>query len=314
MAVEVDKRDVVILTILTILFIIVGGGAYYLGKSSQPEAAPESPIVEAQPATKEETIAKAIVETPQEVAAVEQATEPKASESVAEKVEEAKTETTAEAPTETATATAETAEMDADKAATALSAFVSEATSEAASETTSDTDNTASKQTEAQTVKETKAADSTYVQALDALQDKTAEAEAIPEKTDRQNKVEVTETASTEDNSENAALKSQLANAIGELVAMQQRLAALEEKLANPEEKKPATSRENLLVAALQSEAKQHESESRTIEVLPGDSLWLIAARVYGTGFDYHRIQAANPEIIKNPNLIEAGQVLRVPL
>ena len=44
-----------------------------------------------------------------------------------------------------------------------------------------------------------------------------------------------------------------------------------------------------------------------------GDSLSAIAKRYYGNAKDYPRIFDANREVIKNPDLIYPGQVLRIP-
>ncbi|MDR7330667.1 Gmad2 immunoglobulin-like domain-containing protein [Corynebacterium guangdongense] len=46
--------------------------------------------------------------------------------------------------------------------------------------------------------------------------------------------------------------------------------------------------------------------------VKSGETLWGIAQQHYGTGNLYHRLLAANPSIT-NPNLIHAGDVIRVP-
>ncbi|HET9138493.1 Gmad2 immunoglobulin-like domain-containing protein [Actinophytocola sp.] len=47
--------------------------------------------------------------------------------------------------------------------------------------------------------------------------------------------------------------------------------------------------------------------------VVPGDTLWGISVKYYGSGNHYHRLVAANPQTITNPNLINPGEVLRVP-
>ena len=44
-----------------------------------------------------------------------------------------------------------------------------------------------------------------------------------------------------------------------------------------------------------------------------GDTLWGIARKVYGSGNEWHRIQQANPIVLKNPDVIHAGLVLRIP-
>lgn len=55
------------------------------------------------------------------------------------------------------------------------------------------------------------------------------------------------------------------------------------------------------------------EEESTFLLVQEGDSLWGIAERVLGSGARYTEIFAANREVIEDPDLIFAGQKLRVP-
>jgi nucleoid-associated protein YgaU len=47
--------------------------------------------------------------------------------------------------------------------------------------------------------------------------------------------------------------------------------------------------------------------------VQPGNSLWVIARRVYGTGYQYTVIYEANAEQIRDPDLIYPGQIFRLP-
>lgn len=49
------------------------------------------------------------------------------------------------------------------------------------------------------------------------------------------------------------------------------------------------------------------------IIVQPGNSLWRIARRVYGSGFQYTIIYEANDDQIRDPDLIYPGQVLTLP-
>jgi nucleoid-associated protein YgaU len=52
---------------------------------------------------------------------------------------------------------------------------------------------------------------------------------------------------------------------------------------------------------------------ARTYVVVSGDSLSRIAKREYGDANEWRRIYEANRNIIKNPDLIYPGQVLRIP-
>ena len=49
------------------------------------------------------------------------------------------------------------------------------------------------------------------------------------------------------------------------------------------------------------------------ITVESGASLWRIARRIYGNGFEYMAIYQANKEQIRDPNLIYPGQVIELP-
>jgi nucleoid-associated protein YgaU len=47
--------------------------------------------------------------------------------------------------------------------------------------------------------------------------------------------------------------------------------------------------------------------------VVPGETLWAISTKYYGAGNLYHRLVAANPQTITNPDVINPGDVVRVP-
>lgn len=47
--------------------------------------------------------------------------------------------------------------------------------------------------------------------------------------------------------------------------------------------------------------------------IQPGNNLWRIASRVYGSGFRYTEIYAANSDQIRDPDLIYPGQVFGLP-
>lgn len=52
---------------------------------------------------------------------------------------------------------------------------------------------------------------------------------------------------------------------------------------------------------------------ARTYTVEPGDTLWAIADRFYGSGSLWTRIHEANRDTIKDPDLIQPGWVLTIP-
>jgi murein DD-endopeptidase MepM/ murein hydrolase activator NlpD len=51
----------------------------------------------------------------------------------------------------------------------------------------------------------------------------------------------------------------------------------------------------------------------KTYTVVSGDSLWDIAFKFYGEGFEWPRIYDANKNIITNPHLITPGMILEIP-
>ena len=53
--------------------------------------------------------------------------------------------------------------------------------------------------------------------------------------------------------------------------------------------------------------------EETVYVVLPGDNLWAIAQKLLGSGYRWNEIYEANQSILKNPNLIYAGQALTIP-
>jgi nucleoid-associated protein YgaU len=47
--------------------------------------------------------------------------------------------------------------------------------------------------------------------------------------------------------------------------------------------------------------------------VKSGETLWTISTQHYGSGNLYHRLVAANPHTIPDPNVIRPGDIVRVP-
>lgn len=54
-------------------------------------------------------------------------------------------------------------------------------------------------------------------------------------------------------------------------------------------------------------------AEGTYVLVQPGNSLWRIARRLYGSGFGYTQIFQANKDRIRDPDLIYPGQVFEIP-
>ncbi len=66
-------------------------------------------------------------------------------------------------------------------------------------------------------------------------------------------------------------------------------------------------------VVAEEAAASDSEEPGRTYTVKSGDTLWAIAAEMYGSGGKYMKIFEANTNILENPDRIKPGQVLVIP-
>lgn len=75
----------------------------------------------------------------------------------------------------------------------------------------------------------------------------------------------------------------------------------------------PAADKKDSYLVTLKHASAERKNETRIIKIRRGDSLWKISRRAYGTGFKYPLIFDANPHL-KNPDVIEVGEFLRVPL
>ena len=75
----------------------------------------------------------------------------------------------------------------------------------------------------------------------------------------------------------------------------------------------PAKTSDTGYETQMEQEVAERKNEMRTIVVQKGDTLISIAKKAYGDGRKYTKILRANPGIIKNPDRIFQGQVLRVP-
>jgi nucleoid-associated protein YgaU len=68
-----------------------------------------------------------------------------------------------------------------------------------------------------------------------------------------------------------------------------------------------------VVATAAPAPAPAPEPESRLHTVAKGDTLWKIAEEMYGNGAKYQTIFEANRPMLKHPDKIYPGQVLRVP-
>ncbi len=98
-----------------------------------------------------------------------------------------------------------------------------------------------------------------------------------------------------------------------ENVATKDDLAKLYAKLNTIMKKDQAKAKKSTYTKMISGETKVRANAMRIIVVKRGDSISKIAFRAYGDATKYNKIYAANPNIIKNPNLIHVGQRLRVP-
>jgi len=96
-------------------------------------------------------------------------------------------------------------------------------------------------------------------------------------------------------------------------VATKDDLTKLYAKLNQIMEKDKNKVKASNYVSKIQQETKVRSNAMRIITVRRGDTLSLIAKRAYGDAMMYPKIFAANPDLIKNPNMIFPGQKLRVP-
>ena len=119
---------------------------------------------------------------------------------------------------------------------------------------------------------------------------------------DHFNKVDVSKLQSQEPTNNRSILSSQIAQIVAE-PEMQQ--AEIKKTVSKPDD-------DNYL-KKLKTESIERKNEMRTVTVVEGDRLWDIAKRAYGNGLEYPRIFKANPGL-KNPDRIEIGMRLRVPL
>ncbi|MEE9326145.1 MAG: hypothetical protein V3U71_02540 [Cocleimonas sp.] len=68
-------------------------------------------------------------------------------------------------------------------------------------------------------------------------------------------------------------------------------------------------------VENLSKESDVRKNEVRSIALKKGESIWILAKRAYGDGFQYHKIMKANPHITeKSARFLAPGTMIRVPI
>jgi len=81
----------------------------------------------------------------------------------------------------------------------------------------------------------------------------------------------------------------------------------------DPEPERQTAEQPAAEAAAAEAKAAEPQATSRTYTVQSGDSLWKIAAEMYGEGNKYMKIFEANTHILKDPDKIFPGQELVIP-
>jgi nucleoid-associated protein YgaU len=90
----------------------------------------------------------------------------------------------------------------------------------------------------------------------------------------------------------------------------QQELEAKAEEMREAQRQRMEEAKERIRA---RREARQAEQEEQTYTVKAGDTLGKIAQELYGDGSRWTEIYEANKDQIADPNVIEIGQVLRIP-
>lgn len=114
------------------------------------------------------------------------------------------------------------------------------------------------------------------------------------------NKVDVSKNT-TQQNDEEPSLAAQIA----QIVSEPESTTATEEIISEKQE--------DSYIQTLKAESIERANEMRTVKIIKGDTLWVLAERAYGSGYEYPRIFEANPHLI-DPDRLEIGDLLRVPL
>jgi nucleoid-associated protein YgaU len=153
----------------------------------------------------------------------------------------------------------------------------------------------------------TTAADKDFVEAQRKQLSDKKDAEALTAKLDQLAR----DPKALEQHNRDVANKVQLVAKAGESSAQNSVRSDIEAALSDAAA--ADTSGKEGFVAAIQPEVATRQAEMRTVVVVAGDTLSIIAQRAYGDTQQFRRIFDANPRVLTSPNHIYPGQVLRIP-
>ncbi|MBI4058671.1 LysM peptidoglycan-binding domain-containing protein [Candidatus Microgenomates bacterium] len=85
------------------------------------------------------------------------------------------------------------------------------------------------------------------------------------------------------------------------------------QKLTIPKVEAAVATPQTSTVTASTNEKVASPISSETYKVVKGDSLWNIAVRAYGDGYQWTKIYQENKTMVKNPNLIYPDQEFKLP-
>jgi len=154
---------------------------------------------------------------------------------------------------------------------------------------------------------------STAQKAQTALENRLQTAEEA--RTELENRLQKAETARTDLDTQLTALQQEKAAWSEERDQLQTTLESSQDKLKLARQALADLEQEQstLKASVAQLTADLEKAKTRAHTVGKGESLSEIAIRYYGDGKRWNEIYAANKEIITNPDLLEAGMVLRIP-
>ena len=98
-------------------------------------------------------------------------------------------------------------------------------------------------------------------------------------------------------------------------VVDEKQVASLESRLAPVEtpQEEPEKTEDEIAEPQVDANGRRIIKSGASVIIRRGDSLWYLASKSFGQGVRYTTIFEANRNLIRNPNLIFPGQVLKIP-